>query len=83
MPDALDISLTGKMVKAKKAKQLGIVDMLVEPLGPGLTTPDVRTHQYLEEVAVEKARKLAATGIPERKKGLVRSMCRLQTLNDL
>ena len=40
------------MVKAKKAKSLGIVDLLVEPLGPGITSPDVRTLQYLEEVLI-------------------------------
>ena len=50
LPDALDMALTGKMVKAKKAKSLGIVDMLVDPLGPGIAQPDVRTLQYLEEV---------------------------------
>jgi enoyl-CoA hydratase/long-chain 3-hydroxyacyl-CoA dehydrogenase len=50
LPDALDMALTGKMVKAKKAKSLGIVDLLVEPLGPGITSPDARTLQYLEEV---------------------------------
>ena len=36
LPDALDIALTGKMVKAKKAKSLGIVDLLVDPLGESL-----------------------------------------------
>lgn len=50
------MSLTGKMVKAKKAKQMGIVDLLVEPLGPGVAPPDVRTLQYLEEVAVGVAK---------------------------
>ncbi len=50
LPDALDMALTGKMVKAKKAKSLGIVDLLVEPLGPGVATPEARTLQYLEEV---------------------------------
>ena len=50
------MELTGKFVKAKKAKSMGIVDMLVEPLGPGLSQPDVRTLQYLEEIAVGVAR---------------------------
>ena len=31
--DALDLSLTGKNVRADKAKRLGLVDLLVEPLG--------------------------------------------------
>lgn len=36
LPDALDMQLTGKTVKADKAKKLGIVDLLVDPLGPGV-----------------------------------------------
>lgn len=56
MPNVLDMALTGKFIKAKKAKSMGIVDMLVEPLGPGLAQPDDRTLQYLEEVAVNVAR---------------------------
>ena len=30
LPDALDLSLTGKNVRADKAKRLGLVDLLVE-----------------------------------------------------
>jgi enoyl-CoA hydratase / long-chain 3-hydroxyacyl-CoA dehydrogenase len=56
LPDALDMTLTGKMVKAKKAKSLGILDMLVEPVGPGIASPDARTLQYLEEIAIETAK---------------------------
>ena len=41
VPTALDMALTGKMVKADKAKKLGLVDALVNPLGPGLKDPDV------------------------------------------
>ena len=33
LPDVLDLSLTGKNVRADKAKRLGLVDLLVEPLG--------------------------------------------------
>ena len=33
LPDALDLCLTGKNVRADKAKRLGLVDMLVDPLG--------------------------------------------------
>ena len=33
LPDALDLSLTGKNVRADKAKRLGLVDLLIEPLG--------------------------------------------------
>lgn len=36
IPTTLDLQLTGKTVKADKAKKLGIVDLLVAPLGPGM-----------------------------------------------
>lgn len=42
VPTALDMALTGKNVIANKAKKLGIVDQLIDPLGPGLTTPEKR-----------------------------------------
>lgn len=60
IPNALDLALTGKTVKADRAKKLGIVDLLVDPLGPGLDFSEARTLQYLEEVAIGVARDLAA-----------------------
>lgn len=73
VPNVLDMVLTGKTVKADKAKKFGIVDLLVDPLGPGLAPPEVRTRQYLEEVAVGIAKQLASGKLkPDRaKKGLV------------
>merc|ERR1712212_251988 len=50
IPNALDMTLTGKTLKADKAKKVGLVDGLVNPLGPGLFQPDVRTLNYLKEV---------------------------------
>ena len=35
LPDALDLCLTGRNVRAVKAKTMGLVDMLVDPLGEG------------------------------------------------
>ena len=35
LPDALDLCLTGRNVRAVKAKRMGLVDMLVDPLGEG------------------------------------------------
>lgn len=40
VPTALDMMLTGKSVKADKAKKLGLVDLVVQPLGPGLASPE-------------------------------------------
>uniref|UniRef100_A0A6M2DLJ6 Trifunctional enzyme subunit alpha, mitochondrial n=1 Tax=Xenopsylla cheopis TaxID=163159 RepID=A0A6M2DLJ6_XENCH len=72
LPDALDLALTGKTVKAAKAKQLGIVDLLVDPLGPGLNTPEANTAEYLERVAIETAKNLASGNlvVDRSKKGL-------------
>lgn len=47
--------LQGKSIPAKNAKRMGLVDLLVEPLGPGLKPADERTHEYLEEVAIKVA----------------------------
>jgi len=35
VPDALDMCLTGRTVNAEKAKRLGLVDLVVDPLGDG------------------------------------------------
>lgn len=60
IPTTLDMTLTGKQVKADKAKKLGIVDMLIDPLGPGLVPPELATRRYLEEVAVSVAKQIAS-----------------------
>lgn len=59
VPNALDTMLTGKNIRAEKAKKLGLVDLLVSPLGPGLKSPEERTVEYLEEVAIDCARGIA------------------------
>uniref|UniRef100_A0A8C3YFM6 enoyl-CoA hydratase n=1 Tax=Catagonus wagneri TaxID=51154 RepID=A0A8C3YFM6_9CETA len=72
MPAAFDMMLTGRGIRADKAKKMGLVDQLVEPLGPGLKPPEERTIEYLEEVAVTFATGLADKKIsPKRDKGLV------------
>lgn len=40
LPNALDIPLTGRTVKADKAKKFGLVDLLVNRLGPGAGTEE-------------------------------------------
>lgn len=72
IPTALDMELTGKTVKADRARKLGVVDLLVDPLGPGLDFPELRTKQYLEEVAIDIAKQLASGKIKvdRNKKGL-------------
>nr|CAD2150072.1 unnamed protein product [Meloidogyne enterolobii] len=56
---ALQMMLTGKVLRPNKAKKLGLVDHLVQPIGPGLTDPLTGTHRYLEEVAIQTCEQLA------------------------
>ncbi|KAK6731145.1 hypothetical protein RB195_007544 [Necator americanus] len=59
LQNALDMMLTGKRIKADKAKKIGLVDSIVQPLGDGLEPAAINTHKYLERVAVDTARQLA------------------------
>lgn len=76
IPTALDLALTGKNVKADKAKKLGIVDLLVNPLGPGLKPAEQNTIEYLEKVAIQTAKDLASDKLKvnRKKSGLVNSI---------
>ena len=56
--NTLDMALLGKTVNAKKAKKLGLVDAVVDPLGPGVAAQDVNTHKYLETIAINTAKQL-------------------------
>merc|ERR1712062_565049 len=62
-------ALTGKTLKAKKAKSVGLVDMVVDSLGPGLQPADVTTLNYLESVAKQIAKDLGngTMKLPDRK----------------
>ncbi|XP_072355092.1 hydroxyacyl-CoA dehydrogenase trifunctional multienzyme complex subunit alpha b isoform X3 [Scyliorhinus torazame] len=72
LPNAFDMMLTGRNIRADKAKKMGLVDILVSPLGPGLKNPEERTMEYLEEVAIDCARGIANKQISlKRKKNLV------------
>uniref|UniRef100_A0A8C0LM86 Trifunctional enzyme subunit alpha, mitochondrial n=1 Tax=Canis lupus dingo TaxID=286419 RepID=A0A8C0LM86_CANLU len=71
LPAAFDMMLTGRNIRADRAKRMGLVDQLVEPLGPGLKPPEERTIEYLEEVAVNFAKGLSDKKISiKRDKGL-------------
>lgn len=59
IPTTLDLALTGKTVKADRAKKMGLVDLLVDPLGPGLNDATATTIQYLEKVAIDVAKDLS------------------------
>ena len=42
LPTALDMILTGRMIKADRAKKIGLIDSLVMPLGPGTESAEWR-----------------------------------------
>ena len=48
--------LNGKTIRANKAKKMGLVDALIEPIGPGLDLPDAKTLEYLEASAIATAK---------------------------
>uniref|UniRef100_A0A672ILQ1 enoyl-CoA hydratase n=1 Tax=Salarias fasciatus TaxID=181472 RepID=A0A672ILQ1_SALFA len=74
LPNAFDMMLTGRNIRADKAKKMGLVHQLVDPLGPGLKSPEERTIEYLEEIAVDYARGITNKKIPLRKeKGMMQS----------
>uniref|UniRef100_A0A8C9U625 Trifunctional enzyme subunit alpha, mitochondrial n=1 Tax=Scleropages formosus TaxID=113540 RepID=A0A8C9U625_SCLFO len=64
LPSALDMMLTGRNIRADKAKKMGLVHQLVDPLGPGLKSPEERTIEYLEEVAIGFAKGILSKKIP-------------------
>ncbi|XP_064626049.1 trifunctional enzyme subunit alpha, mitochondrial-like [Lineus longissimus] len=73
LPNAFDMMLTGKNIRADKAKKMGLIHQTIEPLGPGLMSPEERTLQYLEEVAVQTAKGLVSGTVKAtpRKKNLM------------
>ncbi|KAL7873339.1 hypothetical protein AOLI_G00124100 [Acnodon oligacanthus] len=64
LPGAFDMMLTGRNIRADKAKKMGLVHQLVDTLGPGLKSPEERTIEYLEEIAVDCARGIVNKKIP-------------------
>jgi len=60
LPTSLDMMLTGKTIKAVKAKKLGLVDRVVERLGVGVADGKTNSLNHLENVAVQVAKDLAS-----------------------
>ncbi|XP_035388549.1 trifunctional enzyme subunit alpha, mitochondrial-like [Electrophorus electricus] len=77
LPNAFDMMLTGRNIRADKAKKMGLVHQLVDTLGPGLKSPEERTIEYLEEVAIDCAR-----GIVNKKLALTKEMNMMQKIQD-
>ncbi|KAB5517095.1 hypothetical protein PHYPO_G00185490 [Pangasianodon hypophthalmus] len=75
LPAAFDMMLTGRNIRADKAKKMGLVHQVIDPLGPGLKSPEEGTIDYLEEVAVGVAKGLANKKVTvEKKKGLMQKL---------
>uniref|UniRef100_A0A3B4AJC8 Trifunctional enzyme subunit alpha, mitochondrial n=1 Tax=Periophthalmus magnuspinnatus TaxID=409849 RepID=A0A3B4AJC8_9GOBI len=74
LPGAFDMMLTGRNIRADKAKKMGLVHQLVDPLGPGVKPAEERTIEYLEEVAVDLAKGIVNKKVPlTKEKSLVQS----------
>lgn len=58
LTDALPMMLQGKNIRADKAKKMGLVHDLVQPVGPGLKEPEANTLDHLERVAIKVAKGL-------------------------
>lgn len=67
LPSALEMMLLGSNVRPQKAKKIGLVDLLVDEIGPGIRSPEENTLQYLEDVAVRAAKDLAEGSLKTKK----------------
>ncbi|XP_072301504.1 hydroxyacyl-CoA dehydrogenase trifunctional multienzyme complex subunit alpha a [Eucyclogobius newberryi] len=75
LPGAFDMMLTGRNIRADKAKKMGLVHQLIDPLGPGVKSAEERTIEYLEEVAVDLAKGIVNKKVPlTKEKGLVQKL---------
>jgi len=86
LPGALPMMLTGAGKNAKQSKKLGLVDRVVDTLGPGNGPLGDINLQYLEKVAVETAAQIAdgSLKIPKRgKKARKGLQAKLMTDNKL
>lgn len=60
LPTSLDMMLTGKTLKAAKAKKAGLVDQVIEALGPGVDKSGENSLRHLENASVQIASDLAS-----------------------
>uniref|UniRef100_A0A915PQF1 Trifunctional enzyme subunit alpha, mitochondrial n=1 Tax=Setaria digitata TaxID=48799 RepID=A0A915PQF1_9BILA len=57
--EALGMMLTGKTLPAIKAKKIGLIDHIVQPIGAGVKPAEENNYDYLEQIAVEAAQQLS------------------------
>ncbi|CAF3535308.1 unnamed protein product [Rotaria sp. Silwood1] len=56
LSDALDLILTGKEIKAKKAKEMGLVDIVIEPIQSDVQDIEEQNIEYLRSIAIQKVK---------------------------
>ncbi|CAF3566603.1 unnamed protein product [Rotaria sp. Silwood1] len=56
LSDALDLILTGKEIKAKKAKEMGLVDIVIEPIQSDVQNIEEQNIEYLRSIAIQKVK---------------------------
>ncbi|VDN94923.1 unnamed protein product [Brugia pahangi] len=57
--EALGMMLTGKTLSAIKAKKIGLIDRVVQPIGAGVKPAEENNYDYLEQIAIDAARQLS------------------------
>lgn len=67
LPSALEMMLVGSNVRPQKAKKMGLVDLLVDEIGPGNCSPEENTLKNLENIAVRVAKDLSEGTLKPRK----------------
>lgn len=50
--EALGMMLTGKTLSAIKAKKIGLIDRVVQPIGAGVKPAEDNNYDYLEQMSI-------------------------------
>ncbi|CAF3509502.1 unnamed protein product [Rotaria sp. Silwood1] len=74
LSDALDLILTGKEIKAKKAKEMGLVDIVIEPIQSDVQNIEEQNIEYLRSIAIQKVKELVVQKPSKRKPGLMENI---------
>ncbi|CAF3635808.1 unnamed protein product [Rotaria socialis] len=74
LSDALDLMLTGREIKAKKAKAMGLVDFLVEPVRSDVQNIEEENIAYLRSIAIQKVKLLIVKKASKQKSGLMKNI---------
>uniref|UniRef100_A0A0R3S3Q5 Trifunctional enzyme subunit alpha, mitochondrial n=1 Tax=Elaeophora elaphi TaxID=1147741 RepID=A0A0R3S3Q5_9BILA len=67
--EAISMMLTGKTVSVMKAKKIGLIDRIVQPIGAGMKSAEENNYNYLEQIAVEAAQQLSMGSLEADRRG--------------